>query len=164
LQRGRVGGALALVALVVAASISAIANINFGTHPSKRETVIPYHDIIEFINGNAKGSLLVISTDPVIPWVLKAGSGDLCTGYFLSAKSCLVSGRHYDSIFVISGHSDKSANETTMRNFSNLVAEVTDGRSKLATFGAGLDQDAALKTGLTGVVLDKNILTVDYYR
>jgi hypothetical protein len=44
------------------------------------------------------------------------------------------------------------------------LADVTDGRGKVATLGVGLDEDAALKSRLTGVSLDQHILTVDYYR
>jgi len=38
------------------------------------------------------------------------------------------------------------------------------GRSKLASVPIGRDDDAALKTRLTGVPLEENILTLDYYR
>ncbi len=51
-----------------------------------------------------------------------------------------------------------------MRKFDNVVASVTAGRRKVATMGAGLDEDATLKSRLTGVPLDRYILTVDYYR
>ena len=51
-----------------------------------------------------------------------------------------------------------------MRRFNSLLAGITAGRSKVATIGAGRDEDAALKSRLTGVPLDRNILTVDYYR
>jgi hypothetical protein len=44
------------------------------------------------------------------------------------------------------------------------VAAVTAGRNKSSSFGAGLDEDAALKSRLSGVPLDRYILTVDYYR
>jgi hypothetical protein len=47
---------------------------------------------------------------------------------------------------------------------SEFVAAVTAGRSKLASTPIGRDEDAALKSRLTGVPLDANILTVDYYR
>jgi hypothetical protein len=50
------------------------------------------------------------------------------------------------------------------RRFKELIARVTSGRTKLASAAFGYDADAALKTRLTGVPLDLNILTVDYYR
>jgi hypothetical protein len=45
-----------------------------------------------------------------------------------------------------------------------LIAQATAGRTKAASLSAGLDEDAPLKTRLTGVPLEKTILTVDYYR
>ena len=45
-----------------------------------------------------------------------------------------------------------------------MGTRITAGRSKVATMGAGVDEDAALKSRLTGVRLDKTILTVDYYQ
>jgi hypothetical protein len=164
IQQGYYGRVLLLVSLALAAPYSAIANINFGTHPFKRNSVIPYQSILDFIHSNANGSALIISTDPVVPWVLRTNSGDECAGYFMAARACLAGGRRYDSIFVISGHSNRSEHAVTMANFQSLVAEATAGRTKVTSFGAGLDEDAALKSRLSGVPLDRYILTVDYYR
>jgi hypothetical protein len=158
------GRTLTLVTLVLALSVSAIANINFGAHPFKRNSVIPYQSILDFIHGNANGSALIISTDPVVPWVLRPNTDAECAGYFMAARACLAGGRRYDSIFVISGHSNRSGHAPAMANFQSLVAEATAGRTKVTSFGAGLDEDAALKSRLSGVPLDRYILTVDYYR
>jgi len=163
-RQSHAGRTLTLVTLVLALSVSAIANINFSTHPFKRNSVIPYQSILDFIHRNANGGALVISTDPVVPWVLRTNSGDECAGYFMAARACLAGGRRYDSIFVISGHSNRSEHAVTMANFQSLVAEATAGRTKVTSFGAGLDEDTALKSRLSGVPLDRYILTVDYYR
>jgi len=50
------------------------------------------------------------------------------------------------------------------RRFKTFLADITSGRSKVATLRAGRDEDAVLKTRLTGVHLDEAILTVDYYQ
>jgi len=141
----------------------AIANINSGTHPFKRNLAIPYQAIFDFIRTNANASFLVISTDPVVPWVLRTAD-DGCAGYYFEVTRCLDSARHYDSIFVVSGHSDKSADATVSKQFSQLIAQAIAGRSKAASLSAGHDEDAPLKTRLTGVPLEKTILAVDYYR
>jgi hypothetical protein len=154
---------LAAVALFLAACVSAIANINSGTHPFRRNLAIPYQAIFDFIRTNANGSFLVISTDPVVPWVLRTAD-DGCAGYYFEVTRCLDSARRYDSIFVVSGHSYKSADATVSKQFSQLIAQATAGRSKAASLSAGHDEDAPLKTRLTGVPLEKTILTVDYYR
>ncbi len=86
---GHGGRLLALVALVLATSVSAIANVNSGTHPFKRNAVIPYQSILDFIHGNEKGRVLVVSTDPVVPWLLRPNRDDRCAGYFFGAARCL---------------------------------------------------------------------------
>ncbi len=163
-RKGHAAGMLAAVALPLVTSISAIANVNSGTHPFKRESVVPYQIILDFIDSNAKGSVLVVSTDPVVPWVLRAAADKHCAGYFFEVRRCLESGRHYDSIFIVSGHHDKSADELLMARYKELIADITAGRSKIATLLAGRDEDAPLKSWLTGVPLRRDILTVDYFR
>lgn len=165
--RSRAAWVAALLAsLVIGASVAAIANIKAGTHPFKRNSVIPYRSIVDFIAANGAGSELVISTDPVIPWVLRhrPDRDRRCVSFFLNARECLSAERRYDSIFIIAGHSDKSENDGVMRSFANARDKATAGRKKLATLHAGVDEDAELKSRLTGVPLDKIILTVDLYR
>lgn len=79
-------------------------------------------------------------------------------------RQCLQSGRRYDSIFVVFGHNDRSDDVALMEDFQTLVGEATAGRAKRASVPLGHDADAALKTRLTGVALDKAILTVEFYR
>jgi hypothetical protein len=165
LRQGRLGRALPFAVLLLAGNVGAIANIKHNAHPFKRAAVIPYQSIMDFIDGNGAGRVLVVSTDPVVPWVLsRRHDGARCTGYFLQARSCLDGGQHYDSIFVIHGHSDKSNNAALMRRFLAFTGEATAGRRKIATLFAGRDDDAPLKNRLTGVALDKTLLTVDLYR
>ena len=51
-----------------------------------------------------------------------------------------------------------------MREFDRALDNVTTGRRKVATIHAGVDQDAEIKSWLTGVPLDKYIVTVDLYQ
>ncbi len=163
-NKGQNGRVLVLLSLTLVAPLSAMASVNFTTHPFKRNSVIPYQSILDFIRTNETGRTFVISTDPVIAWMLGDSGRDLCVGYFLQSNRCLAPGQHFDSIFIVSGHSDKSANTTLMRRFNSVLDAVTKGRSKIATLHAGIDEDAALKTRLTGVPLDDYILKVEYYR
>jgi hypothetical protein len=163
LQQGHLQRAIAAVVITLATSVAAIANLISGTHPFKRNSVVPYQAIIDFIDHNATGSALVISTDPVVPWVLQ-GAENRCAGYFFDVRRYLQSGRRYDSIFLIFGHNDRSDSIALMNNFQAFVGELTVGRTKRASMPAGHDTDAALKTRLTGVPLDPAILTVDFYR
>jgi hypothetical protein len=163
LREGHVQRAIAVVVITLATSVSAIANLISGTHPFKRNSVIPYQAIFDFIDRNADGSALVVSTDPVVPWVLR-GAEDRCAGYFFEVTHCLQSDRRYDSIFVISGHHDRSADQEITGQFNQLIANATARRKKLASVPIGRDEDASLKSRLTGVPLEESILTVDYYR
>jgi hypothetical protein len=127
--------------------------VRFGKHDA----------ILDFIDHNARGSALVISTDPVVPWVLR-GAEDHCAGYFFDVRRCLQSGRRYDSIFVVFGHHNRSDDNALISQFQAIVGDITAGRTKRASMPAGHDADAALKTRLTGVTLDPAILTVDFYQ
>lgn len=164
LRQGNALRMLSVALLTLTTSISAIANIRSGTHPFKRSAVIPYQSIVDFIDSSAPGSALILSTDPVVPWLLRDAGGDRCAGYFFEAKRCLDAGRHYDAIFIVFGHSDQSPDEAFITKFKELIATVTAGRSKVATLPARRDEDAMLKSRLSGVPLDTTILTVDYYR
>jgi hypothetical protein len=163
LRQGHVRRAIAVATITLASSVAAIANLMSGTHPFKRNSVVPYQAIFDFIDRNSSGSALVISTDPVVPWVLRQDE-QRCSGYFFEVRHCLQSGQHYDSVFVVSGHNDRSDDNSVMEQFRTLVGEVTAGRTKRASVPFGHDADATLKTRLTGVPLDPAILTVDFYR
>jgi hypothetical protein len=162
IQAGHGARTLALVTLVLVTSVSAVPNVNFGTHPFKRNAVIPYQNILDFIADNEKGHVLVVSTDPVMPWLLEKAGGDRCIYFFFKARHCLAPAQRFDTIFVISGYNGED--EAMKQQFKTFLADITAGRSKVATLRAGRDEDAALKTRLTGVHLDEAILTVDYYQ
>ena len=65
---------------------------------------------------------------------------------------------------MISGYHDRSADKELTGRFDELIAVATAGRTKLALVPIGRDEDASLKSRLTGLPLEENILTVDYYR
>jgi hypothetical protein len=164
LRRGQIGRALAATAVLAAVNVAAIANINRNDHPFKRNAVIPYQSVLDFIGINGSGQVLVVSTDPVVPWVLNHRAGAACASYFFATRNCLGAGARYDSVFLVRGHSDKSASAATMRKFDESLAPLVAGRQKIVTMQVGRDEDAAFKSRLTGVALDAAILTVDLYR
>jgi hypothetical protein len=156
----------AIASLVLLPSIGAIANVNHGSSPFKRNAVIPYQQILDFIRLNARGTVLVVSTDPVVVWSLQheddASNG--CISLFLQNRDCFAPGRHYDTIFSILGHSNLSANRSVMQNLRLALAAATAGKQRVAEMNAGLDNEAAIKSRLTGVPLDREILSIDVYR
>jgi hypothetical protein len=162
IRQGRINYALCTSALLLATSVAAIANVGNSSHPFKRNSVIPYQSIFDFIDRSGTGRVLVVSSDPIVPWVLRHRSDRrACASYFLDASECF--DRMYDSIFIVHGHSSNSAYRDFMRTFNEAMDRLTAGRQKTATIYAGHDDDAGLKSRLTGVALDTQILTVDLY-
>ena len=156
---------LLLAVCALLPGLVAIGELRGGTHPFKRNAAIPFGEIIDFITGNENGDSLIVSTDPVVPWELrKRADLHLCVSYFFQEEACLAQPQRYRSLFIVSGYSNHSRNDRAMQGFAARVAEITRGRDKIATIRVGRDEDAALKTRLTGVPLDEFILTVALYR
>lgn len=165
LDRGARRALLAGV-VILAPTAGAIANVDQSTHPFKRNAVVPFQQIVSFIDANADGKVLVVSSDPVLVWLFQheRARPDLCASYFEGTARCFAPGQSYNSVFVVSGQSNRSRRPEFMRKYQADVARVIAGRQKFATMPAGLDKDAALKSWLTGVPLDTYILTIDLYR
>jgi hypothetical protein len=155
-----------LVALIAAPSVGAVAAINHGTRPFKRNAAIPYEQVLDFIRTNGQGDTLVMSSDPIVVWALdhKGVRSDRCVSYFLRKQECFLPGRHFDTLFIIMGQSNRSRDKPFMRQVAAKIAEITGDRRQIAQLHAGLDQDAALKGQLTGMSLDEFILSVELYR
>jgi hypothetical protein len=145
LQGGRIGRALVAAALLMAANVAAIAHIDHNSRPFKRT-----------LPSLIKPSW--ISSPPMRPgaswWCRPTRSFRGCSRtarstaapVFLNARNCFAAGAHYDSIVLIRGHSDRSANAVFMRRFADAAARLVAGRQKIATMPAGRDDDAAFKT------------------
>jgi hypothetical protein len=158
IRQSRASHALWASTLLLATSVAAIANVNNSTHPFKRNSVIPYQSILDFIDRSGTGRVLVVSSDPIIPWALAHRSdGRTCASYFLMSD-CF--DRAYDSIFLVHGHSSSKLAD----DFYKAMDRLTSGHQRVATIYAGHDDDAGLKSRLTGVALETQILTVDLYR
>jgi hypothetical protein len=160
------GAPTLLASLILIASVAALANINHGTRPFKRNSAIPYEQILDFIQTNEKGNVLIVSSDSVLVWVLRhqGEQGDRCVSLFARETACFAADRRYDSIFVISGQSNRSRNVPFMNRFAAQLSTMIAGRQEAATFHAGLDEDAAIKSRLTETPLDSFILSVTLYR
>jgi hypothetical protein len=161
-----VGRAALLTSLILIAPVGTIANIDHGTRPFKRNAVVPFEDILDFIRTNEEGKTLFVSSDPVVVWELRRQSGSLdrCVSRFLAEASCFAADRDYDSIFVVFGQSNISRNAAAIQRFQAKLIDVVAGKRKVATIHAGLDEDAEIKSQLAKGPLDKFILTIDLYR
>jgi hypothetical protein len=166
LDAGKAGRAILLASLTLVASAAAIANVSRGMHPFKRESVIPFEEVLDFIHANERGNALIVSTDPVVLWELTRQGDDpkRCLSYFVDEAACVAADRHYDSVFIVSGQSSRSRNLAFITRFEAQLADLVAGRSRVAAARFGVDQDQAIKSRLTGAVLDRFILTVELYR
>lgn len=146
--------------------LAVVGEIHDGTYPFKRKNAIPFDAVLAFIDDNKSGDVVVLSTDPVVPWELqKRADPRLCAiSFFDDNKRCSADTRHYDEVFVVSGRVSYLAGAKGMQRFAARAAEIAAGREKIAELHVGHDEDAMLKTRLTGVPLDEFILTVDLYR
>lgn len=161
-----VGRSLLLVALLLGAPVGAIASINHGSKPFKRNSVAPYQEVVDFIHDNEKGRVLVVTTDAVLAWILNKDSslGKRCISRFFVKDNCEVAKWPYDTIFVVSGYSDKSEKFPFMEDYRKKLSAVLAGRRKVAHAGFGSDEDAALKSKLAHVSLEKYVLSADLYQ
>jgi hypothetical protein len=138
LARKASGRAALLACGAIIPGLVAIGDLRSGDHPFKRNLAVPYGDIIDFVERNKAGDTLLLSTDPVVPWELggRTDSG-LCVSYFFNEPACFAPVRPYRSVFILSGHGNRSAHEPAMQRFLARVAELTAGREKIAELVSG---------------------------
>jgi hypothetical protein len=162
---GATGRSMLLAAFAVLPGLVAIGELRSGTHPYRRDTAVPFGEIVDFIDRNESGGTLVVSTDPVVIWELgKRTDAQRCLSFFFENKACFADSRQYRSVFVVSGYSDRSRQTRLMQWYAERIGEIVGGRDKIAELPVGHDEDAMLKTRLTGIPRDEFILTVDLYR
>jgi hypothetical protein len=172
LNQGQVGRAVLFAACAVLPGIVAVGYLASGTHPFKRTAAVSFDQVVDFIERNERGDTLVFSVDPVATWVLRTvgGSSQRCVvDFFGPLPDCLAGERRDQSIFIISEPSARYQNPYWNRpdvaqRLAARIEKMTRGREKVAEIHVGRDEDAMLKTRLTGVPLDEFILTVDLYR
>lgn len=151
---------------VLAISPVAIANLDHTAHPFKRENAIPFANVLEFIRNSQRGNTLVVSTDPVIPWILRkeprADRSD-CASYFADHIACFAPERSYETVILLRGHSSRGEAAAAFGRTADRLSRVLAGKSKVGDAGFGIDEDAKLKTWLSGVPLDRTILRAEVY-
>jgi hypothetical protein len=88
LRRARL--AIAAVALVLASSIAAIANIQGSTHPFKRNAAIPYGTVLDTVRGSGTERVLLLSIDDVLVWLVEHRSGfeNVCASRIVIRPAC----------------------------------------------------------------------------
>jgi hypothetical protein len=88
LRRARL--AIAAVALVLASSIAAIANIQGSTHPFKRNAAIPYGTVLDTVRGSGTERVLLLSIDDVLVWLVghRSGFENVCASRIVIRPAC----------------------------------------------------------------------------
>lgn len=157
--------ALVMTALVLVGSVAAIANVQGSTRPFKRNAALPFGEIVDFIRANSEGPTLIHTEDTTLIYIL-GREPDATTRCIVSTRlreSCAAPST-YATVFEIIAHNNRSHHPAHMVRIAALSSAVTTGRRKVATFNAGRDDDAALKTRLSGVPLDRHLMTIEIYR
>jgi hypothetical protein len=137
---------------------AALANGRKSDAPYKRNSVIPFDEVINFVEENANGSVLYVSNEPVGAFLLRSGGYCLLTSD--PAPPCAEKALgDFDTIVI----ADDSYLETVW-HVDTVLDEIRQHRTLRTKARFGYDRWASLKSLLTGSRLDPWILTVEVYR
>jgi hypothetical protein len=135
----------------------ALANGRKSDAPYKRNSVIPFDEVVNFIGENVHGSVLYVANEPVGAFLLQ-DSGYCFWDYPM--PPCVEQGLdHFDTIVIV----DDSYLQT-LPHVDTILAEIGQHRTLRTKARFGYDRWASLKSLLTGTALDPWILTVEVYR
>lgn len=155
-------GAIAYAALLVV-SISVAGNLRSSTTPFKRNSVIPYGEVIDFVRSNEHGRTAVLTMDAVSAYSLSAFP-ELCVAEYEMYRSSWVasacSADQIVTVIVIKGD-PLDENDPPWRN---RVEEFTRARQPIAQAHFGEDADAKLKSRLAHIELSSSLLDAAIYR
>jgi len=165
IERARPTYAMAMTALLLLGSVVAIAHVQGTSHPFKRNAAVPYAEVIGLIQANAIAPALVLSMDTTLVYILdhEMDRAAQCVMEARMRGRCDLSAG-YASVLVVSSHSNYANRPGVMARVKETIEAATAGRRKVATYAAGRDDDAALKTRLTGTPLDAALMRIDVYR
>ena len=137
---------------------AALANGRKSDAPYKRNSVIPFDEVINFVAENAHGSVLYVSHEPVGAFLLRGAGYCLMTSDEVPpcAEQAL---DHFDTIAIADDSYLK-----TVPDVDKVLGEVGQHRTLRTKARFGYDRWASLKSLLTGTRLDPWILTVEIYR
>lgn len=156
-------GAAAYATLIVA-STCVLSNLRASDTPFKRNSVIPFSNVVDFVKTNQRGKTVLLTSDPTVFYSL-ANAPDICTAEFewwsshWNYAACVPS-KQNDTVIVVKG---APLNESDPQ-WTNAVSKITGVKKVVAEAHFGRDDDAHLKARLTGVPLPINILHGIIYR
>lgn len=152
----------ALSAMLIV-SLTVVGSGHLSRTPFKRNLAIPFYEVARFVRANGRRNAAVVTSDPVIAYLLRK-TPRLCVATFVSQDwtrlpKCLTS-RSEDSVIVITRQARGESNPKWRR----VVSRLTSGKSIVAAAGFGVDEDARLKSWLTGVRLPRTLMMARIYR
>lgn len=158
--------AIVLCAVFLSLPMGVVANLRSNPTPFKRTLSVPYEHLFSFIEENAQGKTLILSTDyPVITNYQVFNPGRFDVLHVESISSHPVSLSNYRTVFFVEGFSHQVTNwflksDVWQRFFEGLC----QGREEKAKCDFGLDEDAGLKKYLTKEDLSRVVLRVRLFR
>ena len=149
---------------ILVTGIAVAGNLQHSRHPFKRQVMVPFDEVIEFVHANESGTTADLTSDVTVDFLL-AGERQLCVmrfevwdGQWATLQCSLAP--HLDTIIVIKGY---PLDEQTPQ-WKNMVTRMLSGKTYVAEAAFGIDDDAELKRWLTRKPLSRTILSGSVYR
>lgn len=145
---------IALVGLVT--PLMVMANIKWNDTPYKRNTAVPFEEILRFVQSNARPGDAVVVSDVVLNWELQKDNS-ACVSLYLTNPACDLAGAQ--KLIVIDGYGVGS------RERDRWLAEkpsLLSNRTETVSVFFGVDREAVLKRRLIPG-LDEYILKAGIY-
>jgi hypothetical protein len=154
--------AVAYAALLVTA-ISVAGNLRSSNTPFKRNAVIPYGEVIDFARSNQHGKTAVVTMDACTAYLLSSHPEFCVAEYEVYRNGWLDSscpaGDGIDTVIVVKGDPLDENNP----HWRDRVAEFIRGKQAIAQAHFGHDDDAHLKSRLSGRHLSPSLLDAVIY-
>jgi hypothetical protein len=144
-------------------AISVAANLRSSTTPFKRNAVMPYQEVLDFVTTNRQGPTTLLTMDAVAGYSL-AGIPQLCIEEYEVYRSgwrdsSCAPDAATQTVIVVKGD-PLNEDEPTWRD---KTAAFIGNRKLMAQAHFGYDADASLKSRLTGRHLEPSLLDAERY-
>jgi hypothetical protein len=132
-----------------------IGNIKWNDTPYKRNTTVPFEEILRFVRANAVAGDVVVVSDVVLDWEMKRDLG-ACVSLYLSNPACDFGGAR--KLIVIDGYGVPTARRD---EWLARKPQLLSTRREIISVPFGIDHEALLKRrvipGLDEYILEASI-------
>jgi hypothetical protein len=152
-----------MYALPFVVSLFVIGGLRRTTTPFKRNSAIPFDEVVDFVRTNQRGYTVVLTSDATVATSVDAP--DLCADFYQSWSHSWSEPRcdkndRINTVIVIKG---SPLNEQDI-SWRDGMSTAISGKQLIAGAHFGRDDDAALKSRLTHTQLSSAILEASLYR